>query len=69
MQSVEQAQASKREGKRARSLANQVARGVAAVELALDALPLRNRLLILHEALRNVLEDMRAIERRRARYE
>ena len=62
----EQSRASKREAKRIRARGHQVLRGIAAVELATDALPLHDRLLVLNQALRNVLDDLAEIERRKA---
>ena len=53
-----------RERKRLRSWENQVARAVAGIELAINAVPLRDRVIILHAALKGALADLSHAQRR-----
>jgi hypothetical protein len=46
-----------RSAHRLRDIANQMQRAICAVELAVDALSPRDRLIVLNEALRNALDD------------
>ena len=62
MQSSGQSDDARSERRQERALANQVNRVAAAVELSVDGLPMRYRVAVLNEALRNALDDCRRQE-------
>ena len=56
-----------RNRRKLRGRCNQMERAVASVELSVDALPLRDRVIVLNSVLRDTLDDWRQAEARAER--